>query len=326
MEESMAKAIRIQQVGGPEVMRVEEVEVGAPGAGEARVRHQAIGVNYVDTYHRSGLYPLPLPSGIGVEAAGLVEAVGSGVAAVQPGDRVAYMAGPGAYAEVRLLPADRLVKLPAGVSSELAAAALVKGLTAHMLVTRVHAVKAGEPVVVTAAAGGVGQVLVQWLASMGARVIGVVGSAGKAELVRGLGAEAVLVLGADDVPARVKALTGAGVPVVYDSIGAATFEASLDCLAPFGLMVTYGNASGPVPPIDSGLLSRKGSLSLCRPTVFHHIAARADLEGAAAALFTLLSAGKVKVAVGGRWPLAQAAEAHRALQSRATTGSLLLLP
>jgi NADPH:quinone reductase len=212
------------------------------------------------------------------------------------------------------------------VSSELAAAALLKGLTAHMLVTRVHAVKAGEPVVVTAAAGGVGQVLVQWLASMGARVIGVVGSAGKAELVRGLGAEAVLVLGADDVPARVKALTGAGVPVVYDSIGAATFEASLDCLAPFGLMVTYGNASGPVPLIDSGLLSRKGSLSLCRPTVFHHIAARADLEGAAAALFALLSAGKVKVAVGGRWPLAQAAEAHRALQSRATTGSLLLLP
>jgi NADPH2:quinone reductase len=239
---------------------------------------------------------------------------------------VAYLAGPGAYAEARLVPADRLVKLPAGVSSELAAAALVKGLTAHMLVTRIHAVTAGEPVVVTAAAGGVGQVLVQWLASIGARVIGVVGSAGKAALVRELGAELALVLGADDVAARVKALTGAGVPVVYDSVGAATFESSLDCLAPFGLMVTYGNASGPVPPIDTGLLARKGSLSVCRPTVFHHVAARVDLERAAAALFALLAAGTIKVAVGGRWPLAQAADAHRALESRATTGSLLLLP
>ena len=322
----MTKAIRIHQVGGPEVMRVEEVVVGAPGAGEARVRHQAIGVNYVDTYHRSGLYPLPLPSGLGVEAAGVVEAVGDGVTSVRPGDRVAYVAGPGAYAGERVLPAERLVKLPAGVSSELGVAALMKGLTAHMLVTRVHAVKAGEPVVVTAAAGGVGQVLVQWLASIGARVIGVVGTASKAELVRGLGAEVVLVSGADDVPARVKALTGGGVPVVYDSVGAASFEASLDCLAPFGLMVTYGNASGPVPPVDLGLLSRKGSLSICRPTVFQHIATRAELERAAAALFALLDGGKIKVVVGGRWPLAQAADAHRALQSRATTGSLLLLP
>ena len=322
----MVKAIRIHQVGGPEVMRLEEVELASPGAGEARVRHEAIGVNYVDTYHRSGLYPLPLPSGLGVEGAGVVEAVGASVTVVKPGDRVAYMAGPGAYAQARLLAADRLVKLPAGVSCEQAAAALAKGLTAHMLITRVHAVKAGEPVVVTAAAGGVGQVLVQWLAAMGARVIGVVGSAGKAERVRALGAEAVLVTGIDDVPARVKALTGAGVPVVYDSVGAASFETSLDCLAPFGLMVTYGNASGPVPPVDTGLLSRKGSLSLCRPTVFHHIATRADLEAAAAALFAMMAAGKIHVAVGGRWPLAQVAEAHRALQSRATTGSLLLLP
>ncbi len=322
----MGKAIRIHQVGGPEVMRVEELEVGAPGAGEARVRHEAIGVNYVDTYHRSGLYPLPLPSGLGVEAAGVVEAVGAGVTLVKPGDRVAYMAGPGAYAEARLLPADRLVRLPAGVDGELGAAALVKGLTTHMLVTRVHPVRAGEVVVVTAAAGGVGQVLVQWLAAIGARVIGVVGSAAKAERVRALGAEAVVVSGTEDVPARVKALSGGGVPVVYDSIGAASFEASLDCLAPFGLLVTYGNASGPVPPVDTGLLSRKGSLSLCRPTVFHHIASRADLERAAEAVFAKLAEGKVRVAVGGRWPLAQAAEAHRALQSRATTGSLLLIP
>ncbi len=322
----MSTAIRFHQVGGPEVLRVEEVEVGAPGPGEARVRHQAVGVNYVDTYHRSGLYPLPLPSGLGVEAAGLVEAVGPGVTLVKPGDRVAYMAGPGAYAEERLLPADRLVKVPVGVSSELAAAGLAKGLTAHMLVTRVHAVQPGEWVAVTAAAGGVGQLLVQWLAAIGARVIGLVGSPGKAARVEALGAEAVLVSGVDDVPARVKALSGGGVRVVYDSVGAATFDASLDCLAPFGLMVTYGNASGPVPPLDTALLGKKGSLSVCRPTVFNHIAARADLERAAAAFFAQLASGEIEVAVGGRWPLAEAAAAHRALQSRATTGSLLLIP
>jgi len=322
----MVKAIQIRQTGGPEVMRVEALELGAPGAGEALVRHQAIGVNFVDVYHRSGLYPLPLPSGLGVEAAGVVEAVGAGVTLVRPGDRVAYLAGPGSYAEARRLPADRLVKLPAAVGCEQGAAALVKGLTAHMLVTRVHAARAGELVVVTAAAGGVGQVLVRWLAAIGARVIGVVGSPAKAERVRALGAEQVLISGSDDVPARVKALGGGGAAVVYDSVGAATFESSLDCLAPFGLMVTYGNASGPVPPVDTGLLARKGSLSLCRPSVFHHVAARADLEAAAAAFFALLAAGTVEVAVGGRWPLAQAADAHRALQSRATTGSLLLIP
>jgi NADPH2:quinone reductase len=321
----MAKAIRIHRVGGPEVMQLEQVEVGDPGPGQARVLHQAIGVNYVDTYHRTGFYPLPLPTGLGVEAAGLVEAVGAGVADVRPGDRVAYMAGPGAYAEARLLAADRLVKLPGGVSFEQGAAALAKGFTAHMLATRVHAVKAGEPVVVTAAAGGVGQVLVQWLSAIGARVIGVVGSAEKAARVKALGAELV-VFGADDVPARVKAHVPGGVPVVYDSVGAASFETSLDCLAPFGLMVTYGNASGPVPPIDVGLLSRKGSLAVCRPTVFQHIATRPDLEAAAGALFTLMAAGRVQVAIGGRWPLAQAAEAHRALEGRATTGSLLLVP
>jgi NADPH2:quinone reductase len=322
----MTTVIRFHQVGGPEVLRVEQVEVGPPGPGEARVRHQAIGVNYVDTYHRSGLYPLPLPSGLGVEAAGVVEAIGPGVQGLALGDRVAYMGGPGAYAEARRVPADRLVKLPAGVDGELAAAALMKGLTVHMLVTRVHVVRAGEWVAVTAAAGGVGQLLVQWLVAIGARVIGMVGSPGKAGLVRALGAEEVLVSGVDDVPARVKALSGGGVPVVYDSVGAATFGDSLDCLAPFGLLVTYGNASGPVPPVDTGLLGRKGSLSICRPTVFNHVAAAADLARGAAAVFAMLASGKVKVAVGGRWPLARAAEAHRALESRATTGSLLLIP
>ena len=319
------RAIRIHAVGGPEVLRWEELAVPSPGAGEARVRHEAVGVNFVDTYHRTGLYPLPLPSGLGVEAAGVVEAVGPGVEGVKAGDRVAYLAGPGSYATARNVPADRLVALPAGVPAEIAAASLVKGLTVHMLVTRYRQVKAGDDVVVTAAAGGVGQLLVQWLVALGANVMAVVGSEEKAALVRGLGAGQAFVLGRDDVAARVKALTG-GVPLVLDSVGKATFDLALDCLAPFGLLVTYGNASGPVPPVDTGLLSRKGSLALARPTVFAHVARRADLAEGAAQLFARISDGRVKVAVGGRWPLAEAAAAHRALEARATTGSLLLMP
>lgn len=318
-------AIRITRTGGPEVLELASVDLPAPGPGEAQVRHEAVGVNYVDTYHRSGLYPLPLPTGLGVEAAGVVVAVGVGVTLVKPGDRVAYAAGPGAYARARNVPADRLVPLPDEVSFELAAAAFVKGLTVHMLVTRYRAARAAEPVVVTAAAGGVGQVLVQWLKAIGAEVIAVVGSEEKAEVVKALGAAHALVTPRDDVPARVRALTG-GVPVVYDSVGQATFEASLDCLAPFGLLVSYGNASGMVPPFDTGLLGRKGSLAVARPSVFHHVARRADLEQAAAALFARLADGRVKVAIGGRWPLAEAAAAHRALEGRATRGSLILLP
>lgn len=318
-------AIRIAATGGPEVLRLTRVELPAPGPGEAQVSHRAIGVNFVDTYHRTGLYPLPLPTGLGVEAAGVVEAVGPGVTLVKEGDRVAYMSGPGAYAGARNVAADRLVPLPDDVTFELAAAALLKGLTAHMLVTRYRVARATEPVVVTAAAGGVGQVLVQWLEASGAEVIAVVGSDAKAEVVRALGAAHVLVTPRDDVPARVRALTG-GVPVVYDSVGKATFEASLDCLAPFGLLVSYGSASGPVPPFDLGLLGRKGSLGVARPSVFNHVARRADLEQAAAALLARLADGRVKVAVGGRWPLAEAAAAHRALESRATSGSLVLLP
>jgi NADPH2:quinone reductase len=318
-------AIRIAATGGPEVLQYQEVELPAPGPGEVQVRHEAIGVNFVDTYHRTGLYPLPLPTGLGVEAAGVVAALGPGVAGLSRGDRVAYTAGPGAYAQARNVPADRVVALPAGVSAELAAAALVKGLTAHMLVTRYRPARAAEPVVVHAAAGGVGQVLVQWLKAIGAEVIAVVGSDAKAEIVKALGAAHVLVTPRDDVPARVRALTG-GVPVVYDSVGQATFQASLDCLAPFGLLVSYGNASGPVPPFDTGLLGRKGSLCVGRPSVFNHVARRADLEQAAAAVFARLDDGRVKVAVGGRWPLAEAAKAHRALESRATSGSLVLQP
>jgi NADPH2:quinone reductase len=321
----MVKLIRIHQTGGPEVLRLEEAELPPPGPGEVRVRHEAVGVNFVDTYHRTGLYPLPLPTGLGVEAAGVIEAVGAGVTGAKVGERVATIAAPGSYAEARNVPADRVVPLPAGVGAEQAAAGFVKGLTAHMLMTRYRAVRAGDPVVVTAAAGGVGQLLVQWLKAVGATVIAVVGSEGKAATVRALGADEALVTGRDDVPARVKALTG-GVPIVYDSVGQATFETSLDCLAPFGVLVTYGNASGPVPPFDTGLLARKGSLAVARPSVFNHVARRSDLEAASAALFAALAEGRVKVAVGGRWPLAQAAEAHRALESRATSGSLLLLP
>jgi NADPH2:quinone reductase len=318
-------AIRINQTGGPEVLRLESITLAQPGQGEARVRHEAIGVNFVDTYHRTGLYPLALPSGLGVEAAGVVEATGPGVTGVKAGDRVAYMSAPGTYATARNVPADRLVLLPAGVTAEAAAAGFVKGLTAHMLATRYRTVRASEQVVVTAAAGGVGQVLVQWLVALGVEVIAVVGSEQKVATVKALGAQQVLVTPRDDVPARVKALTG-GVPLVYDSIGKATFEASLDCLAPFGILVSYGNASGPVPPFDTGLLARKGCAAVARPSVFTHVARRPDLEAAAAALFERLADGRVKVAVGGRWPLAEAAAAHRALESRATSGSLLLLP
>jgi NADPH2:quinone reductase len=322
---STTSAIRIHQAGGPEVLRLEAVPLPAPAAGEAQVRHEAIGVNFVDVYHRSGLYPLALPSGLGVEAAGVVEAVARGVTEVKPGDRVAYTTGPGAYAAARNVAADRLVILPAGVSAEAAAAAFMKGMTVHMLTTRYRPARAGEPAVVWAAAGGVGQVLVQWLVALGAEVVAVVGSEAKAATVKALGAHHVLVTPRDDVPARVKVLTG-GVPVVYDSVGKASFEASLDCLAPFGLLVTFGNASGPVPPLETALLARKGSLALARPTVFNHVARRADLLAAAAALFERLADGRVKVSVGGRWPLAEAAAAHRALESRATSGSLILRP
>jgi NADPH2:quinone reductase len=323
----MPKAIRFHQAGGPEVLRLEDVEVGAPGAGEARVRHRAIGVNFVDIYHRSGLYPLPLPSGIGVEGAGVVEEVGPGVSHVGPGDRVAYTGPIGSYAEVRLVSAERLVKLPDGVEERTAAAVLTKGLTVQALVRRTYPVRAGETVLVHAAAGGVGLIATQWLKALGATVIGTVGSDAKAALARAHGCDHVIVYSREDFPRRVRELTGgAGVPVVYDSVGKATFEGSLDCLAPLGLMVSFGNASGAVPPFDIGVLARKGSLFLTRPTVFTYIARREDLERGAAELFEMLRTGKVEVEIGQSWPLAEAAEAHRALEGRRTTGSVVLLP
>src|SRR5512140_2346291 len=324
----MPRAIRFHQVGGPEVLRLEDVPVGDPGPGEARVRHTAIGINFVDIYHRSGLYPLPLPSGVGTEAAARVEAVGPGVETVRPGDRVAYAGGPpGTYSEARVVSAERLVRLPDDVSDEVAAAVYIKGLTVHSLVRRTYPVKPGDVVLWHAAAGGVGLIAVQWLKALGATVIGTVGSDEKAELVRARGCDHVIVYTREDFVARVKEIThGAGLPVVYDSVGKATFEGSLDCLRPRGMMVTFGNASGPVPPIAPTVLTQHGSLFLTRPSVSHYVAARADLEAAAAELFQELEAGRIQVRIGGRWPLAEAAEAQRALAARKTSGSLLLVP
>jgi NADPH2:quinone reductase len=321
------RAIRFHQAGGPEVLRLEDVNVGEPGEGQARVRHTVIGVNFVDTYHRSGLYPVPLPSGLGVEAAGVVEAVGPGVTQPKAGQRVVYAGPPGAYAEARLIDADRLVAIPDGVDDRTAAAVFTKGLTVDALVRRTHPVQAGETVLVHAAAGGVGTLMVQWLKAMGATVIGTVGSDAKAERVRALGCDHVIVYTREDFTQRVREITaGAGVPVVYDSVGKATFEGSLDCLAPFGLMVTFGNASGPVPPLDVRVLSAKGSLFLTRPTIFTYIARRSDLERGAAEVFGRVTRGVVKVDAPRSWPLAEAAAAHRALEARQTTGPVVLLP
>lgn len=324
----MTKAIRFHETGGPEVLRHEDVEVGDPKEGEARVRHAAIGVNYVDTYHRSGLYKLPLPSGLGVEGAGVVEAVGKGVSNVRPGDRVAYAGGPpGAYSQVRLIAADRLLQLPAGISDPQAASMMLKGITVWMLTHRVHAVRAGETVLFHAAAGGVGLVAVQWLKALGATVIGTVGSDEKAKLARAHGCDHTIVYTREDFTKRVRELTGgAGVPVVYDSVGKDTFQGSLDCLSPAGLMVSFGNASGAVPPFDIAQLAAKGSLFLTRPTMFSYTARREDLESGARALFQMVQSGKLKVVVGRTYPLAEAAQAHRDLESRKTTGSLVLLP
>ncbi|HSN16194.1 MAG TPA: quinone oxidoreductase [Anaeromyxobacteraceae bacterium] len=323
----MAKVIRIERTGGPEVMQLVDVAIGAPGPGEARLRQTAIGVDFVDVYHRTGLYALALPTGLGVEAVGMVEAIGRDVGHVRPGDRVAYIAGPGAYATARVVPADRLVRLPDSIDDRTAAGAWLKGITAGALVLRTYPVEAGETVLVHAAAGGVGLILCQWLNALGATVIGVVSTDLKAAVAKAHGCHHVVVSSREDFVARVRELTGgAGVPVVYDSVGKATFEGSLDCLQPLGTMVTFGNASGPVPPVDVGVLGRKGSLFLTRPSVFQYIARREDLERYAGALLDVIGRGKVKVEVTRTFALAEAAEAHRALEGRGTTGSLVLIP
>jgi len=327
----LTHAIRFSAHGGPEVLRWETVELPDPGPGEIRIRHRAIGVNFIDTYHRTGLYPVPLPSGLGQEGAGVVEAVGPGVTEFRPGDRVAYCGGSlspvGAYSEVRNFPAERAVRLPDDISFETAAAVMLKGLTAQFLVRRTHRVQPGDTVLIHAAAGGVGLLLVQWAKRLGATVIATAGNDEKAELVRAHGADHVIVYTRENFTERTRALTnGRGVDVVYDSVGRATFLGSLDSLRPLGLMVSFGNASGKVEPFDIGLLAQKGSLFLTRPTLFTHIARREDLLAMADELFAALRDGWLDVKIGQRFPLAQAAEAHRALESRRTTGATLLLP
>ena len=321
----MSHAIRVHELGGPEVLKLEEVDVGDPGPGQVRLRQEAAGLNFIDVYHRTGLYQQPLPFTPGVEGAGVVEAVGPDVADLKPGDRVAYGGPVGGYAEVRLVPADRVVKLPDAISSEQAAAMMLQGMTAHMLLRRVHAVKAGETILVHAAAGGVGLILCQWAKALGATVIGTVGSNEKAELARAHGCDHPIVYTRQDFVAEVGRITGgAKVPVVYDGVGRDTFMKSLDCLARRGMMASYGNASGAVDPIPPGILAQKGSLFLTRPTLYDYTFDRADLESAAAELFEVVGNGKVKIEIGQRFALADAAEAHRSLEGRKTTGSTVL--
>ena len=322
----MAKAIRFHQYGGPEVLRLEEVDPGRPGPGEAQVRHTAIGLNYIAVSDRTGLYPGELPSGLGREAAGVVTALGRGVRGFKPGDRVAYVhPRPGAYCEIRNVPAERLVKVPRAISDEQAAALMLKGLTAQYLLRRTYRVARGDAILVHAAAGGVGLLLSQWAKALGAKVIGVVGSDAKAELARRNGCKHVLILGRDDLVAEVRRLTrGEGVAVVYDAVGKDTFMDSLDCLRPLGMMVAYGNASGPPPALNPLELSKRGSLYLTRPTLFDYVATRQALDAAARELFAVVKSRAVRVRIGQRYPLADAAEAHRDLEARRTTGSTVL--
>ncbi len=327
-ESTMVKAIQIHQLGGPEALQLRQVEVGQPAPGEALIRHTAIGLNFIDTYHRTGLYQVPLPAIPGMEAAGVVEAIGDRVTEVAVGDRVAYASPPvGAYAEARLMAADRLVLVPDDISDQLAAAALLKGMTVQYLLRRTYRVKPGETILLHAAAGGVGLIASQWAAALGATVIGTVGSEAKAELARAHGCHHPIFYRDQDWVAQVKEITkGAGVPVVYDSVGQATWQGSLDCLQPLGLMVSFGNASGAVPPFQPVELAAKGSLFLTRPTLMTYNAERADLLASAAELFEMLRSGAVKVEIRRTYPLAEAAQAHRDLESRQTSGSSILLP
>ena len=321
----MPHAIRVHETGGPEVLKWEEVEVGEPGPGQIRLRQEAAGLNFIDVYHRTGLYPQPLPFTPGVEGAGVVEAVGPDVTGVKVGDRVAYGGPVGGYADVRLIPADRVVALPDAISFEQAAGMMLRGMTAHMLLRRVHEVKAGETILVHAAAGGVGLMLCQWAKALGASVIGTVGSDEKAALARAHGCDHPIVYTRQDFVAEVARITsGAKVPVVYDGVGRDTFMKSLDCLARRGTMASFGNSSGTVDPFQPGILAQKGSLFLTRPTLYDYTFDRADLEVAAAELFDIVGSGKVRIKIGQRFPLADAAEAHRALEARKTTGSTVL--
>lgn len=324
----MPHAIRIRKTGGPEVLRWEKVAVPPPASGEVTVRQAAVGLNFIDIYHRTGLYPLPLPSGLGMEGAGTVEAVGEGVGDFKVGDRVAYAGGPvGAYAEIRNIPAHRLLHLPDSIDFETAAAMMLQGLTAAYLLRRTYCVQPGDSVLIHAAAGGVGLIACQWAKALGATVIGTVGSAAKADVARAHGCDHVIDYTREDFSRRVHEITdGAGVPVVYDGVGKSTFEGSLDSLRPRGVMVTYGNASGPVPPLDLLQLTQKGSLFVTRPSLMHYTAQREDLEALGRELFAVVGSGRVRIEVCQRYALRAAAMAQRDLEDRRTTGSSILLP
>lgn len=324
----MTKAIVFGETGGPDVLRWQDAALPAPGRGEALIRHCAIGLNFIDTYHRTGLYPLALPATPGMEAAGVVEAVGPGVKEFKPGDRVAYATfPPGAYSEKRVISASRVVKLPAGIPFNIAAAGLLKGLTAHFLLHRTYKVRKGDTILVHAAAGGVGLILCQWARALGAIVIGTVGSDAKAALAKRHGCRHAINYTSENFVERVREITrGAGVPVVYDGVGRDTFLPSLDCLRPFGMMINYGNASGPAPPLNVGLLAQKGSLYVTRPTMATYTAKREDLVKSARAVFSAIKRGKVKIQIGQTFALRDAAIAHRELEARRTTGATVLLP
>jgi len=323
------RAIRIHAHGGPEVLRYETLDIENPGAGEVRIRNTAVGLNFIDVYTRTGLYPVAgLPSGLGFEGAGVVDAIGAGVSHVAPGDRVAYATGPlGACAGMRIMPAGHVVRLPPEIDERRAAAMMLKGMTAQYLIHSTYAVKPGDHVLFHAAAGGVGSIACQWLNSLGAIVIGTVGSAEKAVIAHARGCAHTINYREEDIAARVREITaGEGVPVVYDSVGAATFEASLDALRPRGLMVSFGNASGPVPPFAPAILAQKGSLYLTRPTLFDYVAKRDDLVASAEHLFAAVINGAVEIEIGQTYPLAATADAHRDLEDRKTTGSTILIP
>lgn len=321
------KAIRLERNGGPDVLALADIATPEPGANEVRVRHHAIGVNFIDTYQRSGLYKIGLPCGLGLEAAGVVEAIGAGVTRFKQGDRIVYASGPlGAYAEANVVSEGRAVKLPDAIPYDIAAAALLKGMTARFLLRKTFRVERGHDVVIHAAAGGVGQIAVQWAKHLGANVIAIVGNEAKAEIAKSLGADHAIMQGRDDIAKRVREITGVGAHVVYDSVGRDTFLASIDSLRPLGMMVSFGNASGPPPDINPLLLSQKGSLFLTRPTLFTYTATVEQLDETAADLFDVIAQGAVKIAPPARYALADAAQAHRDLEGRKTTGSLVLVP
>ncbi len=324
----MTKAIRYERTGGPEVMQWVDVEVGAPGEGEIRVKQSACGLNYIDVYFRTGLYPQQLPAGLGMEAAGEVVAVGAGVTSVKVGERVAYVGRPpGAYAQERVLRADQVIRLPDAISDEQAASVMLQGLTAQYLLRRTYRVQPGDTILIQAAAGGVGLLVCQWAKALGATVIGTVGSDEKAEVAKAHGCDYPIVYTREDFTARVREITGgAGVPVVYDSIGKDTYVKSLDCLAPLGMFVSFGNASGPLPPIDSSEFSSRGSLFFTRPTLFSYIAKRSDYEAMSAELFEVIASGKVKTSINQRYALKDVGQAHADLEARRTTGSTILIP